>query len=238
MSNKREMKNLKNLNFLRKMFELKSELFGAYSATVTKETKKNAWTAVRDYAVSIGLITSDKDYTYVRDTTWTNLRKRTMEKIDKSSKTGASGSPDSKLDAIDDMVLTIIGKESPALKGIGVEDSMSSAPFRGLAEKVENFEVGTLLNEEISEANVQICAWSPMDDSLIEDTAMPATTNGRKRKQVIVRTCDTKKQLEILKKQKLELEVLKTKLEVWELENRLKVEHSELTKSIKSLFDV
>jgi hypothetical protein len=182
MSSKREMKNLKNLNVLRKIFELKTELFEAYSASATKETKKNAWTAVRDYAVSIGLITNDKDYTYVRDTTWTNLRKRTMEKVDKSFKTGASGSPDSKLDAIDDMVLNIIGKESAVLKGLGVGDSM--APKTGtLSSHQEEQEIEPATNREIyptihNPSNVEICAWSHMDESdvtVFEETSMPTT---------------------------------------------------------------
>lgn len=238
MSSKREMKNLKNLNFLRKIFELKADLFEAFSATATKETKKKAWSAVRDYAVSIGLITNDKDYTYVRDTTWTNLRKRTMEKVDKSSKTGASGSPDSKLDAIDDMVLNIIGKESAVLKGLGVGDSMAPTPLSESRQEEQESLANEEINPTVHSSNVQILGWSHMDDSdvtLFEEAAMPTTNTTRKRKQVIVRTTDAKKQFEILRKKKLELEVLKTKLEVWELENKLGVEHSELTQSIKPL---
>lgn len=76
--NKRVEKTFKNQNFLRKVLELKQELFGAFSPVITKETKKTAWTEVRNYAVSIGLITPDKDATYVRDATWPNLRNRTM----------------------------------------------------------------------------------------------------------------------------------------------------------------
>lgn len=44
-------------------------------------------------------------------------------KLDRSSKTGAHGDPSSKLDIIDQLVIEIIGKTSPVLKGLGVADS-------------------------------------------------------------------------------------------------------------------
>lgn len=75
---KREEKNLKNINFLRKILSKKSDLFEQYGPTITKDTRKKAWGEIRDYAVSINLITSARDATYVRDTTWQNLRGRTM----------------------------------------------------------------------------------------------------------------------------------------------------------------
>lgn len=77
-TSKREEKKIKCISFLRKMCDLKSELFERFSASVTKDTRRRAWQEVHEFAVSIGLISTDKDFTYVRDTTWPNLRQRTM----------------------------------------------------------------------------------------------------------------------------------------------------------------
>lgn len=75
---KREEKNIKNRNFLRMILENKKELFDQFGPNITKETRRKTWSQVRDYAVSIGLVTNNRDTTYVRDTTWQNLRGRTM----------------------------------------------------------------------------------------------------------------------------------------------------------------
>ncbi|CAH1115164.1 unnamed protein product [Psylliodes chrysocephalus] len=123
---KREEKKMKNQNLLRKILELKNEHFGQFSTTITKESRITAWINVRDYAVSIGLIGRDKEFCYVRDATWPNLRSRTMTKIDKSNKTGAQGGPESKLDDTDKQVIEIIGKKSPVVQGIGVPDLMET----------------------------------------------------------------------------------------------------------------
>ncbi|CAH1101796.1 unnamed protein product [Psylliodes chrysocephalus] len=123
---KREEKKMKNQNFLRKIFELKNELFGQFSITINKESRKTACINERDYAVSIGLIGSDKEFCYVRDATWLNLRCKAMTKIDQSNKTGAQEGSESKLDDTDKLVIEIIGKESPVVQGIVVPDSMET----------------------------------------------------------------------------------------------------------------
>nr|CAI5860702.1 unnamed protein product [Callosobruchus analis] len=63
---------------VRMILSKKTELFEQFGPTITKDTRRKAWSEVRDYAVSIGLLTSNRDTTYVRDTTWQNLRGRTM----------------------------------------------------------------------------------------------------------------------------------------------------------------
>lgn len=81
LCSRRVEKSIMQQNFLRKVDELKNNLFGQFSTTITKETRRQAWTDARDYAVSIGLISNEKDYTYVRDATWPNLRNRTIVSI-------------------------------------------------------------------------------------------------------------------------------------------------------------
>lgn len=71
----------KQVTVLRKILEEKSILFGAFSPVITKQLKKEKWTEVRDLAVACGLVTNEKDYAYIRDTVWPNLRKSTVVSI-------------------------------------------------------------------------------------------------------------------------------------------------------------
>lgn len=71
-------KSLKQLSFLQKLLENKHILFGKYSASLNRSLKQAKWVEIRDFAVSTGIITNDKTFTFVRDVTWGNLRKRTM----------------------------------------------------------------------------------------------------------------------------------------------------------------
>lgn len=84
-------------------------LFGAFSPSLTKVDKYNAWESITDEAKSLGLIAANKMPNYMRDVYWQNLRKRTMKKIDDYRATGSSGGNDAKLDDIDHIVLDIIG---------------------------------------------------------------------------------------------------------------------------------
>ena len=60
-----------------------------------------------------------KDYTYLRDTTWANLKRATVAKSDENRKTGSSGK---KLTEIDEAVLDIIGKTSATIVGMDVPE--------------------------------------------------------------------------------------------------------------------
>lgn len=78
---KREEKNILIRNFLRMIISKKVQLFDQYSPNITKESRRKAWNDVRDYAVSIGLVTNNRDTAYIRDVTWQNLRGRTMVSV-------------------------------------------------------------------------------------------------------------------------------------------------------------
>lgn len=86
-------------------------LFGAFSPQLTKVDKNEAWDNIAEEAAKLGLIpTENKSPTYIRDTFWQNVRKRTLKKIDDYRATGAAGGSDAKLDEIDHIVLDIIGE--------------------------------------------------------------------------------------------------------------------------------
>ncbi|CAH1099706.1 unnamed protein product [Psylliodes chrysocephalus] len=193
---------MKNQNFLRKILKLKNELFGQFSTTITKESRKTAWINVRDYAVSIGLIGSDKEFCYVRDVTWPNLRSRTMTKIDQSNKTGAQGGPESKLDDTDKLVIEIIGNESPVVQGIGVPDLMETVSE--VKEITEDFSY-SMPNEND-------------DNGTTKSKCSLQQSSCRGKKRVIVQLPDNAKNIQSLKIKKLQLEVRKLELEVREKE--------------------
>ncbi|XP_063226877.1 uncharacterized protein LOC134533317 [Bacillus rossius redtenbacheri] len=228
---KRELKNRKYENFLRKILENKDVLFGAFSGTLTKDVKKLCWTEIRDYAVAIGLVTNDKDYAYIRDSTWPNLRNRTVAKLDRSIKSGAGGDVHSKLDVTDQLIVEIIGRSSPVLRGLGVPDSF---------EVNQEIEGHNPVENDIPCANVQICDHDNANHGHhsnelnvnVYQNPSPAASSGKttneeicsrplKKRRVIVRTLENKKCLEELKIRKTKLEVRKLQLEIWETENRL-----------------
>ena len=64
----------------------------------------------------------DKPYNYLRDAVWPNLRSRTLNKMDKKGKTGAESQV---FDDIDNLVLDILGKDSPIVTGLNVKDTIT-----------------------------------------------------------------------------------------------------------------
>ena len=65
----------KQIRFLQKIKENKDVLFGKFTSTITRNLKQAKWVEITKFAVSIGLVTSDKDYVFVRDNTLGNIRK-------------------------------------------------------------------------------------------------------------------------------------------------------------------
>lgn len=77
MSKRVEQRKLK-LCVLHKIKENKRMLFGAFSASLTKQNKMEIWKQVNSYAQSIGAIPQTKEWSYLRDVWWPNVRKATM----------------------------------------------------------------------------------------------------------------------------------------------------------------
>ncbi|XP_069670087.1 uncharacterized protein [Periplaneta americana] len=218
---KRNENNIKKECFLRKVLDLKNELFGAFSINITKETRRQAWIKLRDYAVSMALISSEKDFTYIRDATWPNIRNRTLKKLDSVSKNVTGGGSDIKLDSIDHLVLEIIGRESPVFQGCGVADSM-----------------GETSQITLSVDSPQSCVELNLECDMVEEQhEVMQDRVAVKRKLTVTREEDELNEIEALKKRKLELEIRRLELEVWEKENALHVKHSYLTNDIEEIGD-
>jgi hypothetical protein len=72
-------KNAVKVTFLEEINKKKKQiLFGALTPQVTKQTKQKAWPEIYTTAASLGVVSSEKSWTYVRDTVWPNLRKRAL----------------------------------------------------------------------------------------------------------------------------------------------------------------
>ncbi|KAL1492338.1 hypothetical protein ABEB36_010678 [Hypothenemus hampei] len=247
-ANKRDENRKQKLYILQKIKEKKSVLFGAFSDTLTKKDKQNAWEEVCTYGKSIGVIASNKNGTYLRDTWWPNLRKTTVEKIDNARQTGSGGGIGKIIDEVDSTVRDIIGKESPVIRGLGVEDGEISNLKLDVRATKES-ESGTTEAESgpakiDSNTNVNIRQDNQNTEGAennveINDTSMNSRTKtGNVKRQInlekiIWRKNKAKQVLEarssataFSEKQRLQIELLKveiykTKLEARELEIKL-----------------
>ena len=84
--------------------ERKVVLFGPLSPSLTMKTKRKAWEDIVQEMGSIGCVI--KNYTYLRDTIWNNLRRSVMKRWEDCKRTGAEGC---ELTEYDEIVMDIIG---------------------------------------------------------------------------------------------------------------------------------
>ena len=63
------------LALLAVMKEQKDILLGAFCDNLTKVDKAKSWKEVYDNATASGMIPPAKDWTYIRDAMWPNMRK-------------------------------------------------------------------------------------------------------------------------------------------------------------------
>ena len=107
-----------------KVRDKKTQLFGRQSgcgasntSSITHRVKQEAWTQIFNELAEEGIrIDSLID---LRHNVWPNIVKRTQKKFRESRNTGASGSS---LDELDQVVLDVIGRESPLLMPLGMRD--------------------------------------------------------------------------------------------------------------------
>lgn len=69
-------KNLCKIEFLKSILERKDDLFGAFSSILTKILKSEKWKKIHAIAKSLNIISDKKDWQYIRDTVWPNIRKK------------------------------------------------------------------------------------------------------------------------------------------------------------------
>lgn len=156
--------------------------------------------------------------------------------------TGGAGGVDKKLDETDLLVMEILGKDSPVIKGFGLPDSLGIVRNQEntlvtdhcvspTSEKVNVIkEHNTCPNDVPANTINQLCTTTTQ-----ASTSTTRPTSQAPGKRVIVQLSDVTKEQEILKKRKLQLEVRKLEIEVWNRENELGIKHTNLTEHIETL---
>lgn len=75
--------------FSQLVLQHKDELFGSFTTKITAETKKKCWEQIRNELVSAGAVQyADKSAEQMR-ALYTDMKRRTMDKLHKSRTTGA-----------------------------------------------------------------------------------------------------------------------------------------------------
>ena len=63
------------LTLIKLIKEKKNVLFGAFSSTLTKIDKCNAWKEIHQTASALNLVGAERDWPYTRDVLWQNIKK-------------------------------------------------------------------------------------------------------------------------------------------------------------------
>lgn len=199
------------LYILNEIEKHKHILFGSFSEKLCKKDKSEAWKNIFEIGKSFGLF-GQKEWVYLRDVFWPNIRKSTMGKIDNARKTGTGGGKDYKLNEIDNKVLDIIGKESPAVTSLNILESLDER-CEIISDTIENLEVSPDL---------------PNTSTISLSTQAPAKRKiNQKEMDTNLRNKKIKLQVE-----HLELQNYKLKLEILKLEKDLDLTPSKFTSGL------
>ncbi|KAL7635350.1 UNVERIFIED_CONTAM: hypothetical protein RMT77_014417 [Armadillidium vulgare] len=211
----------------------KEILFGSFSPTLTKEVRSKAWIDIASFARSVHLIPRDKKWTYARDVLWPNIKKSTMAKRDITTKTGKEGM--GKLTEIDELVLEILGMESPPFCGLGIKEMTPSKDSASSISRLSNFSAKRSIHHEIGDDN----------DGLenIDDSPQPVThqsSHGVKKRKRPTTPQHLKRddedqclsEKDSIIKELYKAKIYKTRLESLDLETKLGLPRSDFTRDL------
>ena len=126
------------LFFLQRVFDEKEILFtqfkGVGDKSISANKKRETWQKIADELENQGASGKDIDWTYLRHTTWGNLKKNTLRKSTQLSQTGAAGKPYTEIER---KVLDIVGRESGSVKPIEMGGKRKREEME-IAKKKEN----------------------------------------------------------------------------------------------------
>lgn len=77
-AHKRTVRKSSKYAIVQKIHEFREILFGNVSSGATRYVKDNAWISIRDFAVSIGYMPPDRDYKFMRNVFWQNMKRTTQ----------------------------------------------------------------------------------------------------------------------------------------------------------------
>lgn len=117
-------KDLKKL-FLSEMLLRRDIIFCNFDNVLDgRKKKKNAWVEIQQVLKANG---TDIEYHLLRDREWKNIRSATLKKLDNRRQTGSGGGAENVLNQLDELVVAIIGENSPVFQGLPVTESVVDA---------------------------------------------------------------------------------------------------------------
>lgn len=130
------------LAFLHLIYPQRKLLFGKINNKVTAKEKEKAWLKIIDDCQTIhgfNIVPNGKDWTYVRDKVFGNIKEATIKKRDQRSQTGGGGDSDNGYSEVDNAIFDIIGRNSAAINGLPVNQQWEEPEdFRDHSQPREN----------------------------------------------------------------------------------------------------
>jgi hypothetical protein len=151
-------------DFLNLVLDKKDILFGSLSATLTAQKKQQCWQSIRANLMAAGgsALAEKSTWKSLRDVTWQDCRRRTVQKRDKRAASGAGGPSEDGGDTdwtlADDLVQAIIGDKAANYTGMNVAES----------GEVEESPVDALLTADRSAAEERQRKRTLLDESVEE----------------------------------------------------------------------
>lgn len=204
---------------LREICENKSILFGPFSADITLQRKVDLWNQILNKAKSLGLVSYDKDYKYMRDVYWQNMKRTALGK----SKT----KKEKKYSPIDDLVFEILEKPTapvPPLPKVTEETFITKQEDEDF---LDSHEINSTKQEEDINHNPNIVYLEAA-----ETTSPVSKKRIRPNKTKFLNEEKIRKKKMALQVEFMELQNYKLKLEALEMEKKLGVNPSKYTKEI------
>jgi hypothetical protein len=206
------------LTLVQLILEQKDILLARFSPTVTRRRKTKIWINIRESLLAMGADSEDiPDIASLRDKIWPNLRKAAMVKAQDQAKTGATGG---RLSEMDDLILNIIGRESPMMKPV---DSKNFPVTFG--DTPANAIVPTSTNGAPSP--------NRRTEDCIRITQEPILVKKQSR---VVKSEDMMEELTKLRIEKLKIDLITQRLTNRKLE--LEIERLESLRDMKVMFDI
>jgi hypothetical protein len=186
-------------------------LFAPFSSTVTKNAKTRCWEKIQKTLQETGC--DIMDVKTLRDVEWPNMRRFTQKKCQDSLRTGASGDT---LSELDEVILDVIGRDSPNLKPVNVRDSdvIFSGDIESEIESSSSLLVS--ISEDSAPSDAIVVAY--VDEKAAKEfgqNVFPPQRNlgSKKRNQQPV----IDEELVELRKERTRLEIVKLQLEIAKL---------------------
>ncbi|CAG7830079.1 unnamed protein product, partial [Allacma fusca] len=144
-------------------------------------------------------------------------------KRDNANKTGRGGGKDCVMTPVDDIILDIIGRDTPCVRGLGLPQTGDIEKQTGTTEAIE-------IPEELRNRSSSPDSPIPASPTSGSSADLHVTDHRRNRKNKEADLLQRKRKLQV---ELLEVEIYHKKLVCYGMERALRIEQSELTKTLK-----